>query len=183
LILSTLLDSMDYKIHKSQTVIDHQLLMINDLDIAQAHVKEHLPVTDLTWNYRYYNIFAVTSPSPTFFNLFKEVCSIIREHVGDDRPLWMQSWLNRHLHNEVLDWHGHDYPWHGYVCIDPKDSTTLFEGYDINNEVGNIYIGPGHRRHKVESLSAFEGHRLTLGFDVHDETGTPYDQFGMVPVL
>jgi hypothetical protein len=81
---------MDYKVHRSQTVVDHQLLMINDLDIAQAYVKEHLPVTDLTWNYRYYNIFAVTSPSPTFFNLFKEVCSIIREHVGDDRPLWMQ---------------------------------------------------------------------------------------------
>ena len=73
MILSTLLDSMDYKIHKSQTVIDHQLLMINDLDIAQAYVKEHLPVTDLTWNYRYYNIFAVTSPSPTFFNLFKDI--------------------------------------------------------------------------------------------------------------
>ena len=43
MILSTLLESMDYKVHRSQTVIDHQLLMINDLDIAQAYVKEHLP--------------------------------------------------------------------------------------------------------------------------------------------
>lgn len=173
----------DYKIHKSQTVIDNQEYMIRDLYVAHEYFKRQFPKQDSTWGYSYYNIFAATSPSPTFYNLYKELTSLVREYVGDDRPLWIQSWLNFHMPNEVLDWHGHAWPYHGYISIDPKNTKTVFDGYEIKNEVGNIYIGPGYRQHKVEVIETFDTPRITLGFDIHESPAKPYDQFSLVPLL
>jgi hypothetical protein len=65
-----------------------------------------------------------------------------------------------------LDWHGHGFDYHGYISIDPKNTYTDFKDYRIDNKAGQIYFGPGHRSHKVVALEAYEGKRITLGFDI-----------------
>lgn len=167
----------------SQNIIDNQELFIADCERAYSHFKNAFPQGDSTWGYSMYNIFCITSPSPIFYNLFKELCGIIRKELNTDEPLWMQSWLNFHHTNEVLDWHGHDWPYHGYICIDPKKTKTVFKDFEIENKVGLIYLGPGYKEHKVEVLEEYNTPRITLGFDIHTEPTLPYDQFSLMPIL
>jgi len=173
----------DWHVHKSQTIIDNHELMVRDCHMAYDYFKRVFPKQDSTWGYGMYNIFALTSPTPTFYALYKELRDIIRNYVGDDRPLWIQAWLNFHYPTDVLDWHGHAWPFHGYISIDPKKTKTVFENYEVVNEIGNIYIGPGYRMHKVEVLEPFDSPRLTIGYDVHDTPELPYEQFSLVPLL
>jgi len=140
--------------------------------------------------YRFYNVFALTSPSPLFWGLLKEVSRIVRLELRApaEQPLWMQCWMNMHNPKEVLGWHDHHFPFHGYISIDPKNSTTQFkEGditYEIENEVGNIYFGPGwNRMHRVVVNDDYEGPRITLGFDIITEPTLPDDQFSLIPLL
>jgi len=100
---------------------------------------------------------------------------------------------------KVLDWHSHKFPFSGYISIDPHKTRTVFENrnsiegaqkmlreefgdspvidemnseiveFEIKNEIGNIYIGPGHIQHKVFIDEDFDTPRITLGFDVVDE--------------
>ena len=102
--------------------------------------------------------------------------------------MWMQCWMNMHNPKEVLGWHDHQFPYHGYVSIDPKDSITQFKEdnlrYEIKNEVGNIYFGPGWKRmHRVVVNSEYDGPRITLGFDIVLEPTLPDDQFSIIPLL
>ena len=174
--------SCDYKIHKSNTVCQHHAQMITDLHGVHNFFKQTFPDRDSTWSYNFYNIFCVTSPSPLWYDLFVELKSIIRDYVGHDKPLWMQSWLNFHMPDQVLDWHNHEWPYHGYISIDPKNTETIFDNYKVKNELGNIYIGPGNRMHKVEVIESFTTPRITLGFDVHEEPDFPYEQFSLMPI-
>lgn len=173
----------DWVLHKSQNVIDNHEYMVRDLHRVHGHFLNAFPNKDSTWAYGMYNVFAATSPSPVFYELFKELSTHIRTFAGHDNPLWMQSWINYHMPTQVLDWHGHDWTFHGYISIDPKETKTMFEGYEIKNEIGNIYIGPGYRQHKVEVIEEFNTPRMTLGFDVHDEPALPFEQFSLVPIL
>lgn len=173
----------DYKIYKSDLIINNQNWILRDLGLAYKNFKHHFPHQDSTWGYRYYNIFSATSPSPIMYDLYAELKTYIRDFVGDDRKLWIQSWMNFHQANDVLDWHGHAWKYHGYISVDPKNTKTVFEGYEIKNELGNIYIGPGMRMHKVEVLEPYADYRITLGFDVTDEIDYPWDQFSLLPLL
>ena len=69
--------------------------------------------------------------------------------------------------------------------IDPKNTRTVFEGYDIKNEVGNIYIGPGYRKHKVEVDEHFDQPRITLGYDIETNPKKyPHAHYwGLIPLL
>lgn len=168
---------------KSQNIIDNQEYFIEDCNRVFDYFKSVFPNGDSTWSYSMYNIFCATSPSPIFYNLFKELNGYIREYVGHDDPLWMQAWLNYHMPDQVLDWHGHDWPHHGYICIDPKDTKTVFEDFEVENEIGLIYIGPGYKEHKVEVIKSYDTPRITLGFDIHTEETLPYKQFSLMPIL
>mgnify|MGYP003331956089 FL=1 len=131
------------------------------------------------------------------YHLLKEISAITRKHlsnfgVNPDDPLWIQCWMNFHKPDQVLDWHDHHFPWHGYISIDPKDSITKFreylpEGsydYNIHNQIGNIYLGPGFSRmHKVVVNNDYEGDRITLGFDIITQSTLPDDQFSLIPLL
>ena len=135
-----------------------------------------------TWYYRYYNITCLTFGSKLYYKLFKDLQKIIRKFSKTKKPLWYQSWLNFHKQDEVLDWHNHvDYLCHGYISIDPKNSETEFEGYKIKNESGKLYIGPGLRKHRVNVLKPFEGHRITIAFDVmsYKEVEIAYKKHGI----
>ncbi len=151
---------------------------------------EHLDNMDTNFSgYRFYNLFSLTAPSPLFWLLMKDIRTVVRTHLNTDEPLWMQCWVNMHEPHEVLNWHDHKFDYHGYVSIDPKSSTTKFRDgrgplYEINNEVGNIYFGPGwERMHKVCVNEQYEGKRITLGFDIETRGDLPDDQFSLIPLL
>lgn len=157
----------DYTIYQSQYIVDNMQLIRDDIDIAHRVFKQVFPEDSSTWSYHKYNLFALTAPSSAFYNIYKELRTIVREQLGDDRPLWLQAWINYHRPEEALDWHEHEFEYHGYIAIDPKKTNTLFENYTIENKPGQIYFGPGYRKHKVEVLEPFEGYRTTIGYDIH----------------
>ncbi len=162
--------SSDYILYQSDYIVKNQDIIFQDLDVAHRLFKEmfvSIPDSDSTWSYDRYNIFSLTAPSTAFYEIYKEMRNVIRNQLGDDRPLWFEAWLNYHRADQVLDWHTHNYDYHGYICIDSKKTNRVFDTYTIENQTGQIYFGPGHRHHKVEVLEPFEGVRTTIGFDVH----------------
>jgi hypothetical protein len=167
-----------HQTYKIDNVVTNQLLYIEQCKILHELLCLRTDVEDTTWSYRSYNIFSYASTSVAFYYLWKQTVNCIREYVGDDRPLWMSGWLNFHKSNEVLDWHNHlGSVCHGYISIDPKNTKTMFntgnfKKYEIQNEAGLLYLGPSGINHKVEVLEDFEGHRITLGFDVTDFADT-----------
>jgi hypothetical protein len=176
-------NELNYSLYRSQIVVDRNEDVIRDVERAVSIFRKEFPEKDSTWTYKFYNTFAVTAPSPLFYELFTDLKTVIREYAGHDRPLWMQSWINYHHPHQLLDWHDHHWPFHGYISIDPKKSNTVFDEYTIENAVGNIYIGPGYRRHKVEATERFFTPRITLGFDVLDESEPDIvGQFSLIPI-
>lgn len=195
---------IDYCVLQSNVILEHQNHFIRECYQVHDRFKQLFPNEDSTWGYRYYNIFAATSPSPIWYSLYKELRDTIRDFTQDDSPMWIQAWLNFHESDKVLDWHGHDWPYHGYISIDPKGTRTVFKGtelvqspfrdtqevteihydYEIKNEIGNIYIGPGHRLHRVEVDEEFtDSPRITIGFDVQTTPERPFDQWSLLPLL
>lgn len=166
--------SNDYILYQSQYIVDNMDLIQGDIDIAHRVFKEVFPTSDSTWSYHKYNLFALTAPSSAFYNMYKELRDLIRGQLGDDRPLWLQAWINYHRPDEALDWHEHEFEYHGYIAIDPKKTNTVFENYTIENKPGQIYFAPGYRKHKVEVLEQFDGFRTTIGYDVHTTPQSPY---------
>ena len=138
-----------------------------------------------TWFYRYYNITCLTFGSSLYYKLFSDLQSLIKEIAKHKKPLWYQSWLNFHKPNEVLDWHNHyECLLHGYISIDPKESETEFEDYKIKNEIGNVYIGKPEKKHKVNILKPYDGHRITIAFDIIDEdnVNSIYKKYGNIDI-
>jgi len=138
-----------------------------------------------TWFYRYYNITSLTVGSKLYYKMFYDLQKIIRKYSKSKKQLWYQCWLNFHKEHEVLNWHSHeDCLFHGYISIDPKESETEFEKYKIKNKVGNLYIGLGEKKHKVNILKSFEGHRITIAFDVisMDQIEVMYKKNGKIDI-
>jgi len=138
-----------------------------------------------TWFYRYYNIACLTLGSKLYYKMNYDLQKLIREHSKTKKELWYQSWLNFHKQDEVLDWHNHpECLFHGYISIDPKETETEFENYKIKNKTGNIYIGDGQLKHKVNVLKPFEGNRITIAFDVisEDQIEVLYKKYGLIDI-
>jgi len=182
----------DYTLHQCDYIADNLPDIFEDLRVAHNNFKQLFPNEDSTWSYSKYNIFALTAPSTNFYKIYVELRNVIRTQLGTDKPLWLEAWINYHKHDEVLDWHHHDFDYHGYISIDPKQSNTVFENYSIKNKPGQIYFGPGHRLHKVEVLEPFEGVRTTIGFDVHtipdsslirNYVERPFVNMSLIPLL
>jgi hypothetical protein len=69
--------------------------------------------------------------------------------------------------DEVLDWHDHSCcSAHGYVSINPHNTKTVFEDFEVDNEVGKLYIGKPYMKHKVVIEEEFDSPRITIAFDV-----------------
>lgn len=183
-----------YKIYRSDVIVKHQDEMIKKIyeshDVLLKLTDRYSMVTGFdsstfnsTYLYRTYNIFALTGQSELFYELYKDLVTLIKLNVRDKKYLWFQSWLNFHKPDQVLNWHGHAWPYHGYISIDPKKTQTVFKDYVINNDVGNIYFGPGYRMHSVEVLEPYEGNRITLGFDVVFEPAPINTLLSLMPIL
>lgn len=172
---------------KSQFIEDYQEAIINDCTITYSNLQSGL-TEDTTWDYPVYNFFAASSPSPYLYRIYEELRFLVREQIPTSERVWVQSWLNYHKQNKILDWHNHTFPLHGYICIDPKDTVTEFENWTIENEVGTIYLGPGDAKHRVVANSKYDGPRITIGFDIVTETSlagelAPSMNFGAMPLL
>ena len=158
----------NYKIWRSSEIVENQQEFIRQIESSRQSLMSIYPDIDSTWGYNVYNIFAVSAGYEMFYNLYKDLQFVVRDYLqNQDDPLWMQSWANYQYENDVLDWHAHfDWICHGYISIDPKDTVTMFDGFEIANEVGNIYIGPTNVQHKVYVRTPYEGHRITCGYDI-----------------
>jgi hypothetical protein len=177
----------DYQLFQSEYIANNQDLIFEDITRAHQLFKEMFPTQSSTWGYDKYNIFALTAPSSAFYQIYVELRNVIRNKLGDDRPLWFQAWINYHSNSELLSWHEHNFEYHGYIAIDPKHTKTVFKDYEILNKPGQIYIGPGHRQHMVEAITPFQGVRTTIGFDVvtplTNTRSQPYVNMGLMPLL
>ena len=69
------------------------------------------------------------------------------------------------------------------MSIRPNNTITQFETVNIENQVGNIYIGPGAVKHRVLTVDKFEEPRITLAFDVNETLTDLNNPFIQVPIL
>ena len=161
----------NYQIWNSDVITNHFDEIIDaSLRAEQLFETRFGPLKDrdLTWSYQSYNIWLLTSPSPSWYMLFKDLVEVIKQQRTWNTPVWIESWINMHRTEKILDWHTHHWPMHGYISIDPRETVTEFEDYTIVNRPGQIYIGPGKKLHRVVTTNAtnFLSPRITVGFDV-----------------
>lgn len=140
-----------------------------------------------TWGYKFYNLFSLTAGSTQFYNIFQYIKEVGRDYLsGKSEHLFMESWINYHKQEEILDWHNHyNYLCHGYLSIDPKNSITEFEKYKIENKPGQIYIGPSDSLHRVVLNEPYDGVRITIAFNITNlETIKKVSEpnFGFIPI-
>jgi len=185
---------MEYKLYQSNLIKNNHQAFINDCKTSYHFIKKEYG-WDTTWEYHKYNIFSLTSSNLLFYKLYKELNYYIRSFVGDGRPLWMQSWLNYHEGKEVeqkLKLHGHPWDYHGYISIEPQNTTTVFHtGYEIQNKMGQIYIGKGNGQnnpkqsltHYVKINEPYEGVRITIGFDIATIPNEFISSMKFIPLL
>jgi len=181
---SYFIDNLPYIKKNHNHFIEYANLAHKRFNFAYGN-KTNFNQNSSTWFYRYYNITCLTIGSEFYYKLFYDLQTLIRKISNHKKPLWYQSWLNFHKPSEVLDWHNHsECLFHGYISIDPKETETEFENYKIKNEIGNVYIGNGQLKHKVNVLKPFEGYRITIAFDVisEDEINTIYKKYGKIDI-
>lgn len=172
----------NYKLYKSDIVVNNKNQLIHTIKKTHSKIKNLFNAKETTWIYNKYNFFQMSSADLNCYHLFIELKKIIRKYAGHKRPLWFQCWINFHMPDEVLDWHDHAWPFHGYICIDAKKTKTVFEDYEILNEDGNIYIGPGYKKHMVKVLQNYNNPRITLGFDVTENNKDIFNMNSFFPI-
>ena len=175
--------SCPYFIGKSKVILYNQSELIKITEKCYSIHQDYFPGKHSTWTYPGYNFWGLSSANELMYSLYDELRNMVNEYIPHKRK-WMQCWLNYHKCDEVLDWHDHEFDYHGYISIDPKNTTTVFKDWEVKNEVGNIYLGRGHNEHKVVVNEQYEGYRITLGFDI---SVTPIekgmnDNLGMMPL-
>jgi hypothetical protein len=185
----------NYKLYQSDLIKENHSDFINQCTSVYNLIQKNLNTKDTTWNFSKYNIFSLTSSSLLFYKLYKELNYHIRNFIGDDRPLWIQSWLNYHEGNEVerkLPPHSHPWDYHGYISINPQDTTTIFhKGYEIQNKIGQIYLGKGTGQnnenpeltHYVKINNPYAETRITIGFDITTSINKDLTNMIFIPLL
>jgi hypothetical protein len=167
----------NYSLETIQYIVQNQTEIID-----QCHSIKKISIEDLTKTYYKYNLFSLTSGSIHFYEIYKYLRNYIIHKLPNEK-LWFQSWLNYHKEDEVLDWHTHAWDYHGYISIDPKDTTTEFDGYQIKNKTGQIYFGPGFRNHRVKVDNSYSDYRITIGFDITSVPIMHTGCFGLFPLI
>jgi len=180
-------ESKGWKLYQSLTIKDNFLDFIETTKLAYTVYQNNFNEKNSTKNYTNYNTFTFTSNSILYYNLFKELSKFIRDYIGDDRPLWMQSWINFHKDNETLDLHSHYFAYHGYISIDPKKTTTIFPyaSNSIDNKIGQVYIGPAGDKyaHYVKVNEPYNDTRVTIGFDISHKLDHIQTNLSFIPIL
>jgi len=173
-VIKLLKQEKQYEIYQSSTIIFHKKKILKVIDTIRPRLQKMFSNPDTTKIYGLYNFFSLTACDEHCYELFTDLKTVIRNHLQTNKPLWFQCWLNYHKKDEVLDWHDHDWDYHGYISLyNTNDTKTEFKEYAIDNKDGQIYIGPGHREHRVKVPKNFKGSRITLGFDIVTKPTSP----------
>tara|TARA_R110000803_G_scaffold137125_1_gene204108 strand:- start:89 stop:661 length:573 start_codon:yes stop_codon:yes gene_type:complete len=174
---------MDYKLYQSKLIQDNHQSFVNNCYETYKIIQTKFNTNDTTWYFNQYNVFSLTSSSILFYKMYKELNYNIREFIGDDRPLWIQSWLNYHIDDNHLQkslgnkkgFHGHYACYHGYISIDPQNTITKFRNdVQIKNKIGQVYMGPANKGdknnntwdHYVDLITPSPLPRITIAFDI-----------------
>lgn len=157
------------------TLFDYPAIRTNNEEfcryalVAKKRLKFVYNKASTTWLYRYYNFASLVVGSIEYHNFFRDLNELIKSHCKTNQRLWYQCWFNYHKPNEVLDWHTHnDCEYHGFISIDPKKTKTIFENFEVENKPGLMCISKP-QKHKVVVLKPFQGHRITVAFDILTE--------------
>ena len=94
-------------------MIKNQAEFVSDCTTLFKRLTKDLKNYDTTWTYDQYNIFSYASPKQIWTDLFRELRDCAIDFIGNDKDLCYQSWLNYHLEHQLLDWHDHEWPYHG----------------------------------------------------------------------
>ncbi|MEC9041043.1 MAG: hypothetical protein VX787_16125 [Pseudomonadota bacterium] len=187
----------DYKTYISKYIKNNKDVIVEGCLYTHEKLKKEFPDTNSTSStnfseykafndhngYQLYNFFQMSAPNIYIFNVYKELLKVINSFTGHN-GLYIQSWINCQSQDQVLNWHRHEgFLYHGYICIDPKDTVTEFEDYVIENEVGLIYIGSGSPRHRVVNNSNYKGKRITLGFDLIEPSNNFVKSRSFIPIV
>ena len=181
--LNGLIREERYRLYHSPYIVSYQKEIIESCEHAYKNYNTFFKYNNkgTTWDYKTYNIFSLAVNSVHFYVIYQQIVAAVREFVGDDRPLWMESWMNHHRPDEVLDWHDHHsmYTAHGYISIDPKNTVTEFNTFSIENKPGNLYLGiPGRgMEHRVVVREPYEGYRITLAFNILGIVGSQHHDY------
>ena len=172
------LDNDKFRIYKSDTIIDNLERVQNACAIIRENVMRDLGDKDTeekrattTWKHNQYNFFTYAMyVDPIFIGIWEDLVDVIKaSSPSEAKYAWVQCWLNHDTHESVennLVHHGHNCPIHGYIAINPQKTKTVFDEWEIPNEVGNIYCGLGKWLHHVENTGEYAGPRITIGYDV-----------------
>ena len=175
-----------YSLYNIPRVVANQQSLIESCMTAKRRFEIPFLGKSSTWMYRYYNTFGLTVGLPHFSDLLCDLNDIVRDHLQTDEPLWFQSWMNYHLPQEALDWHDHkECLAHGFFAIEPMDSKTVFGDYEVENKVGQLYIGKPKNLHKVVINSQYIGYRITIAFDIYNKqhiSSTAHANLGIFPL-
>ena len=180
--IKLLKEEKDYCLYKSSIITKHKKELIKVLDTVRPRVQNMFSNPDLTKLYYMYNTFNLTACDEYWYDLFTDLKKVIRTRLNTQGPLWFQCWVNYHQKNEVLNWHNHNWDYHGYISLfNTAKTKTEFKDYTIDNKDGQIYIGPGYREHRVVTPKNFKGFRVTLGFDIVTKP-TSASNISLIPI-
>ena len=168
------LEEHNYKVYKSSTIVEHNDRVVEAMGVVRGNLLEYLGegTNTTTWNHMHYNIWnhSMSVEPRLCHSIWKDLVEVIKENSPEGaKQAWIQSWLNYDSYQSVeanLNPHRHNAPIHGFISISPQNTKTVFDNWEIQNEVGNIYIGLGKWMHYVQNTGEYEGPRITIGFDV-----------------
>jgi hypothetical protein len=179
-----------HHLYHTKLIEDNYEEFLNVTEMVYQKLKSEFS-SDTTWNYDKYNLFVESSTSVLYYYLYRDLCHCIRDFNrkmgGDDtNPIWMESWLNFHSNEDIksLDWHGHEWDFHGYVSVDPKNTITVFKDFAVENKTGLIYLGTcgEEMKHRVHVNEPYDGNRITIAFDCTLHQNHDYPR-KLIPVL
>ena len=169
------LDVEKFRVYKSSTILENSDRLLESSERVRDHLVTYLNMVEgdktTTWKYSEYNFWThAMQEDPLFIKVWEELLEVIKEcSPKEAKYAWVQSWLNFDSHDSVesnLHHHAHNCAIHGYVAINPQDTKTVFDEWEIDNEVGNIYCGLGKWMHHVENKGYYSEPRVTIGYDV-----------------
>ena len=137
--------------------------------------------TLLTKLYTRYNF--LMYPLPGVHELYRNIRDVFNnsyyEYFGyeNNRPHFIQCWLNYYWRGDFIDWHGHwpsEYnAWHGFFCVNVEpQSSTLYKWKDseqiieVPSQNGLMVMGISDQdKHRSTEWNQ-QAPRITVAFDI-----------------
>lgn len=168
-------------VHVQALEVDTKQLKMS-CDLLHQHILTNADISNIgidtgpisTQLFNQYNL--LLYPFAGFHKLYHEICKVFDTLCDKNENYYIQCWLNYYTHNQYIDWHKHfdpeDQTWHGFVCVDCKDSKTSYrlpsgEEFDVPSVDGNIVISKSNGDiHRTYPWPYTDSPRITIAFDI-----------------